>query len=96
MSNPIRRASDALGGQAALARALGVSPPTVNQWANGERPTPDDRCRQIEFATSGAVTVEELSPGVLWTRIPDPDWPHPDGRPLLDFAPDRPTAQEGV
>lgn len=21
-----------------------------------------------------------------WYRVPDPDWPHPKGRPLLDVA----------
>ena len=33
----IKAAAQILGGQAALARALNVKPPTVNQWANGER-----------------------------------------------------------
>ena len=30
--------------------------------------------------------VEELRPDVHWIRVPDPDWPHPQGRPAIDVA----------
>ena len=36
--------------------------------------------------TNGAVTCEELRPDKPWRRIPDESWPHPAGRPVLDFA----------
>ena len=51
-----------VGGQAALARILRVTPPTVNQWINGDRPIPAERCPDIERASGGAVTCEQLRP----------------------------------
>ncbi len=46
-----------------------------------------ERCPQIEQATEGAVTCEELTAAVAWDRKPDPDWPwHPQGRPLIDVT----------
>ena len=82
----IINAAVAVGGQARLAALLGVTPPTVNQWARGARPIPDDHCPAIERAAGGVVTCEELAPKSPWRRIPDKTWPHPDGRPVLDFA----------
>ena len=48
--------------QSALARRLGVPTVCVNQWAHGKRQVPADRCVDIEIATEGAVTCEELRP----------------------------------
>ena len=39
------------GGQAALARLLGVSPQAVNQWVTGVRPVPPKHAIAIEKAT---------------------------------------------
>lgn len=64
--NAITRAADHVGGQAALARLLHVTPPAVNQWAAGLRPIPASRCPDIEAATAGAVRCEELRPDVDW------------------------------
>lgn len=72
MSNAILRAADQLGGQASLARAMGVQPPTVNQWAKGDRPIPAERCPQIEALTSGKVRCEELRPDVNWAVLRKP------------------------
>lgn len=69
MSNAILKAADILGGQASLARAMGVQPPTVNQWAKGARPIPAERCPQIERLTSGGVKCEELRPDVNWAVL---------------------------
>lgn len=55
-----------VGGQAALARILGVRPPTVNQWVKADRPVPAERCPSIERATAGAVRCEELRPDIDW------------------------------
>jgi len=66
---PIREAGRAVGGLSALARLLGVAPPTVSQWASGVRPIPAERCPAIERATGGAVTCEELRPDVDWQFI---------------------------
>lgn len=82
----IKAAAAVVSGQAALARILDVKPPTVNQWANGERRIPDDKCPPTERATDGKVTCEELRPDLKWVRVQDSGWPHPGGRPLLDFA----------
>lgn len=69
MSNHIQRAADFFGGQAKLARALGVKPPTVNQWTNGDRPVPAERCPQIEQLTKGSIRCEDLRPDVNWAVL---------------------------
>lgn len=60
----------------------------IRQWQHGysDRKPSFENCVAIERATSGVVTVEELRPDGAWMRVPDADWPHPEGRPLLDFA----------
>ncbi|WP_374557720.1 transcriptional regulator [Aquitalea pelogenes] len=58
----LERACSLLGSQAALARAVGVKPPVIQQWMKGERPIPTARCVAIEKATSGAVTRQQLRP----------------------------------
>lgn len=55
-----------VGGQAALARILGVRPPTVNQWVKADRPVPAERCPSIERATEGVVRCEDLRPDIDW------------------------------
>jgi DNA-binding transcriptional regulator YdaS (Cro superfamily) len=72
-----------LGGPSKVARMLGIKPPSVTGWRNR---VPPDRCPAIEKATGGAVTCEQLRPDVRWVRVPDPAWPHPDGRPCIDVA----------
>ena len=84
--NPIKRAAESAGSQAALALAIGVKQPTISEWARGERPIPADRCPDIECAANGDVTCEALRPDVRWHRVPDANWPHPEGRPLIDVA----------
>lgn len=71
----IKRAVELLGSQLALARALGVTPVTVNQWvrpvgANSSRPVPPKQCVRIEALTSGAVSRRDLRPAD-WQDI----WP---------------------
>lgn len=73
------------GTAASIARALGVHPVMVSQWAAGKQ-IATEQCPQIERATAGAVTVEEQRPDVRWHRVADAEWPHPDGRPLIDVA----------
>lgn len=55
--------------QAALARALGVTPGAVNQWVSGETKLTAERCIQIEEATLGQVRCEDLRPDVNWAYI---------------------------
>lgn len=66
----VKAAVDKVGGQAALASAIGVKQPTVSEWARGERPVPIERCVDIERATSGVVRRWHLRPND-WHRI----WP---------------------
>ena len=94
--NSLSKAGTCAGGQRNLAEQIGIGQSAVANWIGRSGLAPVEHCAGIERATKGVVTVEQLRPDALWQRIPDPDWPHPDGRPLLDFAPDRPTAQEGV
>lgn len=72
--SPIRVACEAVGGISALARILGVKPPTVSQWAKSERPIPVERCFAIERATNGVVTRRDLRPDD-WQEI----WPELKG-----------------
>lgn len=63
MSKALRKAIDALGSQAELARKLDVSDMAVSQWK--KRGVPPERCRDIEAATGGAVTRYELRPDIF-------------------------------
>jgi DNA-binding transcriptional regulator YdaS (Cro superfamily) len=62
-AKPIARASAIAGGQAALAKLVGVTPQAVNNWHRTS--VPAERCRAIEAATSGQVTVHELRPDIF-------------------------------
>lgn len=73
--NYIQAACDAAGGQAALAKAIHMSPVVVNQWVRGMRPVPVRHCWAIERATSGAVTRRDLRPDDwqdIWPELADP------------------------
>ncbi|WP_076854860.1 transcriptional regulator [Burkholderia pseudomallei] len=59
-TSAIRRAGELVDGLSALARLLGVKPPTVQQWANGSRPVPAHQCVAIERLTHGSITRREL------------------------------------
>lgn len=73
------------GRAANLAVILGIPAPLLSQWRS-ERPVPADRCPDIERATGGAVTAEELRVDIRWVRVADSAWPHPSGRPCIDVA----------
>lgn len=65
-TSPIQRAIAACdNNKAVLARLVGVTPAMVWQWENGRRPVPATRCADIEQATGGAVTRQELRPDVF-------------------------------
>lgn len=72
-----------LGGKTAVARMLGIKLQSVISW-NGR--VPKERCPDVERGTGGRFTVETLRPDITWQRVPDPTWPHPDGRPCIDVA----------
>lgn len=56
--------SEERGRASALARAIGVSPVTVHQWAGGKQ-VPAERCPQVEEWSGGNVTCERLRPDLL-------------------------------
>ena len=62
----VRKACSLLGNQAALARALEVTPVTVGQWlkpdARTGRHVPPKQCVRIEQLTAGAVQRQHLRP----------------------------------
>ena len=67
--SPVALACKALGSQAELAKALGITPSAVNQWVTGHKPIPAERCPAIERATNGAVKCEDLRPDVDWAYL---------------------------
>lgn len=50
-------------GLSVLARRVGVSYQAVRKWERGR--VPAERCRAIEAATHGAVTVHDLRPDIF-------------------------------
>lgn len=69
-----------------VAAAVGLHEQYLYQCTAGHRKLPAEHAPSIERATAGRVTCEELRPDVHWQRVPDPDWPHPGGRPCIDVA----------
>jgi DNA-binding transcriptional regulator YdaS (Cro superfamily) len=51
--------------QAALAAELDVSQGTIAHWIAGRVRVPAERCRAIEAATDGAVTIHDLRPDIF-------------------------------
>lgn len=84
--NALDRAVICLKGVGKLADAIGVGQTVVSNWRLRNTVPDPVYCVRIESATRGLVTVEELRPGAQWMRIPDANWPHEAGRPLLDLA----------
>jgi DNA-binding transcriptional regulator YdaS (Cro superfamily) len=62
---------------------VGVTAPSVIDWKGR---VPKERCPAIERETGAKWTVEKLRPDVRWVRVPDPQWPHPKGRPCIDVC----------
>lgn len=71
-----------LGGPTEVARICGLRAPTVHGW----KQIPEKHCPAIERHRGGEFTVERMRPDIPWLRVPDPSWPHPDGRPVIDVA----------
>lgn len=84
MEDALKVASASVGGLTKLADAIGQSAQAVCNWR--VRGVPAAQCALIERATAAAVTVEQLRADIRWYRVPDPHWPHVDGRPCIDVA----------
>jgi DNA-binding transcriptional regulator YdaS (Cro superfamily) len=82
----LRRAAERLGGQAALASALGFANRTaVWPWFNTARRVPAEYCPTIERLTrerakcpEEVVTCEELRPDVQWSVLREQAAPQPE------------------
>jgi len=61
----LQKAIEILGTQEALAKACGVKQPYVHNWLNRDKKLPLERAFQIEKATSGQVTKEQLRPDIF-------------------------------
>lgn len=58
----------------------------VRQWAHkyaGRKASPK-YAAAIERELYPHVTCEEVRDDLPWSRIPDPEWPNPKGRPVVD------------
>lgn len=58
------------GGQLFIARLFGISVQAVSKWV--KKQVPAERCPEIEKATNGAVTCEDLRPDVDWAYLRRP------------------------
>ena len=68
----VQRAAEIVGSQAALARAIGVASPTVNQFVKKVRPVPEKVAVAIKSATSGEVHRRDLRPDdwhLIWPEL---------------------------
>lgn len=54
------------GNAAKIASTIKISPVYISLWASGRRQVPAERCPDIEQATNGEVTCEEMRPDVNW------------------------------
>lgn len=71
----VKTVVDLMGSQAALARALNVSAPTVNQWIKGRRPVPKALSPKIEALAGGTVSRRDLRPHDwqdIWPELVQP------------------------
>ena len=62
MSDALERAVTQVGSQAALAKAIGVTPQHVWNWINRDKRVPAEKVIAIEEATSGEVSRHDLRP----------------------------------
>lgn len=60
----LNRAIEIAGGVTALASRLKTTPQVVNNW-RARKSVPPERCAEIEAATNGAVTREQLRPDIF-------------------------------
>ena len=63
-NDALDRAIQIIGSQKALADLLQIKPPSISEWIR-RGSVPANRCRVIEAATQGRVTVYELRPDVF-------------------------------
>ena len=78
MNSAIDAAVKAVGNQAQLARAIGVSAVFVSQMRSGTKSVPAELCPKIELATKRQVTREQLRPDIFGPLEVNPTGPVPE------------------
>jgi DNA-binding transcriptional regulator YdaS (Cro superfamily) len=63
----LKKAIKEVGGQATLARLIGKRQGHIGNWLHRDKKVPAEVCADIEAATGGKVTREELRPDVFRT-----------------------------
>lgn len=71
-SRAVRKVAAIVGSQAALARRLVISIPTVNQWATGKRPVPSRFAPRLEEISGGKCPRKDFRPDDWQEYWPDP------------------------
>lgn len=62
----LRKATEIVGGQTAMARALSIGQSRVSNWLNRDQQgAPAEFCIAIETLTEGAVTRYQLRPDIF-------------------------------
>jgi len=76
-----------------LSICLGVSDVLISQWKTGVRQVPAERCPDIERATVGAVTCEELRPDLAdqWAFLRGTEKPPAEDKPSSPTQKSEPT-----
>ncbi|HZZ09804.1 MAG TPA: Cro/CI family transcriptional regulator [Paraburkholderia sp.] len=64
----LKKVIDIVGGQAELARRLGVSRQLITHWLNG-RSIPADRAALMEKIVDGRVSARVLAPNFPWPDV---------------------------
>lgn len=68
----VQGTAEIVGSQAALARELGVSAPTVNQWATGKRSVPRRFAPILESLSRNKFTRRNFRPNdwmLIWPEL---------------------------
>jgi DNA-binding transcriptional regulator YdaS (Cro superfamily) len=61
----LRKAIKEVGSQAKLARLLGKQQGHIGKWLHRDKKVPAEVCADIEAATGGVVTCQQLRPDVF-------------------------------
>ena len=90
----VRRAVEIVGGQAELARRIGMSQPSVHDLCHRTKRIRADVALQIEAATNGQVSRSDLLPTVWPPAAPETDM-QPAAGPSAGATDDAPAAFSG-
>ena len=66
----LRAAVTGYGSQSAMAKALGVTQPTVSYWLRVGRPLPAEMCRKVAFETK--IPMARLRPDLFSDDVSSP------------------------